>query len=109
MAGAISGLVVGAAVGMGIFGVGFGAAVGDGAIGGGVSGVVAEGLVQLMTYGQIIDSASLAIAGISGAISGAVFAGVTYGAAKGIEAVALRRLAAQDGLPVHGQLRSGDC
>ena len=95
-AGLVSGLAVGIAGGIGLLGTGVWGSVGLGALGGGSGGVVAEGLFQLATYGSIVDPGALLVAGTVGAAGGAVFAGIGYGVGRGLQAAAIRRLAAQD-------------
>ena len=94
--GAISGLAAGAITGilggLGIVGSGFWSTVFLGGVSGAVSGGVAEGARQLLTYGRICDPGSILAAIASGAISGALFAGIGYGVIKRAEALKVQSL-----------------
>ena len=96
VAGALAGLIPGIAAGAGLIGGGLGGALAGGLLGGAVSGVVAESLGQLWDYGRIVSPRNVVVAGIVGGLVGAAFAGLAYGAVRGAEALAVRRLAAQD-------------
>jgi len=94
--GAISGLAAGAISGilggLGIVGSGFWSTVFLGGVSGAVSGGVAEGARQLLTYGRICDPVSILAAIASGAISGALFAGIGYGVIKRAETLKVQSL-----------------